>query len=469
MSWSGWFAGVVVGLALLLAVVGAQPFAGGWNDGSRLAAVESLLERGTLVIDDSIFCRPGSSAARGHSPYPPSQPALVANGTQDKLFIAGHFHSDKPPVISCVMAGLYGAGRGLGLPRPSQRPDVFCRVLTWLTSCLAFAVSLACLHRLGRLVGLTGWAHSVWLGSFALSTFALAYTRHVNNHILQLAVASGWCLLAALEARDGGRGANWPRLVGLGALLGLGYNLDLGSGPLFFAMGLGLVVWRTWRLVPVLVVLAAAAPWLIACHGLNVAIGGTLGPLNAVPAFFDWPGCPFGTQNMTGVWRHGPIKLVVYSLSLLVGKHGLLNHNLPLLLALPAALAVLPHRSPHRPELLAGLGWCVAAWLMYATLSNNYGGACCSVRWFVPFLAPAFYLLAVYLKQQPQRWLDLLVLGAWGAVLGPIMWMVGPWTLRMVPLVWPLAGGAVVSWAALAWWRRRNERLAVPAPARRAA
>jgi hypothetical protein len=470
MSSSRLFAFAVVALALVLAVTGAQPFAGGWNDGSRLAAVESLVERGTLAIDDSLFCQPAEAVARGHSPYPLSQPALIDRGTQDKLFIDGHFHSDKPPVISCVMAGLYGSGRWLGLPGPSERPDVFCLVLTWLTSCLAFAVSLVCLDRLGRLVGLEGWTHAVWLVSFALSTFALAYTRHVNNHILQLGVVSAWCLLAAMEARDRATGrTRWLRLVGLGMLLGLSYNLDLGSGPLFFVAGVALVAWRTRRVVPVLILLIAASPWLIACHGLNLAIGGVLGPLNAVPAYLDWPGSPFGTQNMTGVWRHGPFKLIVYSLSLLAGKHGLLIHNLPLLLALPAAVAVLPRSSSHRPELIAGLGWCVAAWLLYATMSNNYGGACCSVRWFVPFLAPCFYLLAVYLKQQPQRWLDLLGLGAWGAVLGMIMWTVGPWTLRMVPLVWPVSGAAVVSWGTLAWYRHRQKPVAAPMQARQAA
>jgi hypothetical protein len=470
MALSRLFTVLVVAVALLLGFGGARPFAGGWNDGSRLAAVESLVERGTLAIDDSIFCRPAASIARGYPPYPESQPALVAHGTQDKLFIAGHFHSDKPPVISCVMAAIYGVGQWLGLPAPSQRPDVFCRMLTWVTSCLAFAVSLACLHGLGRLVGLDGWTHAVWLGSFALSTFALAYTRHVNNHVVQLGVVSAWCLLAALEARDAGtRWTNWLRLAGVGTLLGLGYNLDLGSGPLFLVIGLALVVWRARRVAPVLVVLAAAAPWLIACHGLNLAVGSVVGPLNAVPAYFDWPGCPFGSHNMTGVWRHGPVKLTVYALSLLVGKHGLLNHNLPLLLALPAAFTVLPRRSPHRPELLAGLLWCLATWLLYAALSNNSGGACCSVRWFVPFLAPAFHLLAVYLKQHPGRRVDLAVLGAWGAVLGAIMWSGGPWTLRMVPLVWPLAGAAVVSWLALAWWRRRGTPVVVSTPARRAA
>ena len=45
-------------LAFFIAAISAKPYAGSWNDGSRLAVVESLLDRGTLAIDDSIFCKP---------------------------------------------------------------------------------------------------------------------------------------------------------------------------------------------------------------------------------------------------------------------------------------------------------------------------------------------------------------------------------------------------------------------------
>jgi hypothetical protein len=442
---------LIITVALIVAVIGARPYAGSWNDGSRLAAVESLLERGTLAIDDSVFVRP-RAVDRRHPPYPADVPGLFDKGTQDKLFIDGHFHSDKPPVVSGVLAAHYAPGYWLGvLPSPAERPDLFAWILTLLTAVPAFAVALFCMHRLGRLVGLDGWTHTVWVGAFALSTFALAYTRHVNSHILQLGVAAAWCLLAVGLARDEAEGRRrWGLLVAMGLLLGFGYNLDLGSGPLFFAFAVVLVLVRTRRILPTLIVVLAASPWLVACHGLNLAIGGVVGPLNAVPAYFDWPDCPFGTKNMTGLLRHPPLKLVVYALALLFGKHGLCVHNLPLLLCLPAALAVLPRRSPYRLELLAALGWCGAAWLMYAMLSNNYGGACCSVRWFVPFLAPGFFLLAVYLKQQPRRLRDLTVLAGWGAVLGLVMWLGGPWTLRMVPGLWPIAACASVTWL-LVW------------------
>ena len=82
-----------------------------------------------------------------------------------------------------------------------------------------------------------------------------------------------------------------------------------------------------------------------------------------------------------------------------------------------------PHRldARDRPGARAGVSpvaWCGGTWLLYAALSNNYSGPCCSIRWFVPFLAPAYYVLALLLKRFPEyRW-DFYVLSGWGAVLG---------------------------------------------------
>ena len=53
---------VVIVAAAAVALVSARPYAGGWNDGSRLAMVESVIDRHTLAIDDSIFVATAESA-----------------------------------------------------------------------------------------------------------------------------------------------------------------------------------------------------------------------------------------------------------------------------------------------------------------------------------------------------------------------------------------------------------------------
>ncbi len=454
-------------IALAAAAVGARPYAGSWNDGSRLAAVESLLDRGTLAIDDSIFCRPPRHLIdSGLAPYPAGRTDLLTFGTLDKLFIHGHYHSDKPAVVSILMAALYQPLMGVGLPSPAERPDIFCWMMTVLTSGLGYAVAVGCLWALGTRLGLTpGW-RLAWTASFALSTFALAYTRHVNSHIMMLGVVSAMCLLLvrlAGEARDGRAAPGL--LAGLGTLAGLGFNLDFGSGPLLLAITFVLVAWRFRRLVPVLVFTIAALPWVAAAIGLNYAIGGGWKPINMYPEYFIYPGSPFTQQNLTGFFRHSPLDQFLYAAAMLIGKHGYWNHNLAILLGAAAGWRVLRVRFHGRAELVGLLAWCTSAWLLFAVLSNNMGGACCSVRWFVPFLAPAYWLLAILIRDRAEFRADFLALSAWGSVLGAIMWWVGPWTQRMVPMMWPVVGCALMTWGAIAHTRRRRALAEAQQPA----
>jgi len=160
---AGWVLGAC---ALVFAAAGAKPFASSWNDGSRLASVESLVERGTFCIDDSVFHPP--ERARGALPYEPSNPALHT-GTLDKLLIDGRWYSDKPPLVSLPLAAAYRALMACGAPSPSERPDVFAWVITVLLSGLGYAVAVGCMWTLGGRVGLSPRWRVAWLGAFALA------------------------------------------------------------------------------------------------------------------------------------------------------------------------------------------------------------------------------------------------------------------------------------------------------------
>src|SRR5262249_37771150 len=75
----------------------------------------------------------------------------------------------------------------------------------------------------------------------------------------------------------------------------------------------------------------------------------------------------------------------------------------------------------------------------------------CSIRWFVPFLAPVYYVLAVYLREQPRMVGVFLLLSGWGLVMAGLMWWQGPWMKHMVPYYWPLQAAALVS--VIGYWR----------------
>jgi hypothetical protein len=442
--------------ALVLAALSARPYAGGWNDGSRLATVECLVDYHTLSIDRSIFVNvPPSSES---PPYNPEQANLLSGGTGDKLFIDGHFYSDKSPVPAVLTAGIYQVFKWTTGLCARDDPARFCYSLTLMTSGPAFVVAILCLSRVGSLLDLAFSLRLALLASLGLSTVALTYAEHVNNHVLLLGVLSALLMgILVLRSRIATEQPFTWVLIGVGSLAGLAYSIDLGAGPVLFILSLGLVAYRCRSLGAVGLFLAAAFPWIILHHVLNYAVGGTFKPANAVPEYFLWPGCSFTPQNMTGSWNHPSFgHFVVYAIALLYGKRGFLAHNLTLLLVLPALAYLLRRRRSDLPEILFAAACCGGVWLAYAMTSNNYSGQCCSIRWFVPLLAPGYFVLALFLRDYPGWRASHLILGSWGALLGILMWLKGPWIEHMVPFLWPIQAGALLSLAGYRYWRRQE-------------
>ena len=163
-------------------------YAVGWNDGSRLATVESLVDHGTLAIDCSVFVHPGAGAGGGGAPF---GPGLLPAGTADKVFVNGRFYSDKAPVPAVAMSALYwGLQRGTGLVA-RERVSRFAYLMTVTTSGASYVAAAAGMFLLAlRILGSARAAFVVAL-SFAFATIAPVYSRAVNIHIVLLALATG--------------------------------------------------------------------------------------------------------------------------------------------------------------------------------------------------------------------------------------------------------------------------------------
>jgi hypothetical protein len=361
------------------------------------------------------------------------------------------------------MAGVYQALQWSTGIKARERPAAFCYWMTVCSSGLAFVLAVWCVYQLAKSLRLSPLLTLALTGSFAFCTVALTYSRHVNNHILLLGIAAA--LMRELARLAQGR-PTLPLPVGglfwLGTLVGLGYTTDLGAGPVLLLCVASLVGYRCPRPSALAIFGAGALPWLLLHHGVNYALGGTLKPANAVAEYFDWPGCSFNAQNMTGGWNHPDLgHFLLYAAGLLVGKRGFFGHNLSLFLAVPALVLLLRRRSDERPELLFVASWCGGTWLIYALTSNNSSGACCSIRWFVPLLAPGYYVLVLFLRRYPDYQWSFWILSGWGAMLGSIMWTEGPWMKHMVPFFWPIQGAALLTLAGYACrhWRQAEHSL----------
>jgi hypothetical protein len=431
---------VLAGLAFALAAAGARSLPGGFNDGSRLATAESLIDRGTLAVDDSVFVRPPPDfAVRFPPPDDPHLPYNLTIGTLDKVRVGGRFYSDKPMVPAVLVAAAYRLLMPLGLPRPGDRPDVFGRVATVLTCGVGYAAAVGFMWVLGRRAGLPpGW-RLAWLGGFALATVLPAYTRNVNAGVPLTAAAAAVAVCLVRSPR--------PAPVGAGTAAGFAYAVDPVTGGLLVVAAAGAVAARTRRAVPAVVLLLAALPWAVAHHALNYAAGGVWVPLGLVPEFLAWPGSPFDRSTMTGVFRHTPAGFAGYLWDLLLGGNGFLVTNLPLLLAVGFGWRVLGR--PWRAETAALVGWAAGVVLVYAALSDNAGGGCLSVRWFVPLVVAGFWVLARLLAEYPTYRADFAVLAGGGLVVAVWVWPCGPWVSAPVPPLDAVAWPAVGLWAAV--------------------
>jgi hypothetical protein len=240
------------------------------------------------------------------------------------------------------------------------------------------------------------------------------------------------------------------RLLVIGSLIGVGYTIDVGIGPVLVICTTAFVAWKERNFLAPFLVLTAAFPWFALHHALNYVIGGSFFPANGNPAHFQWPGSPFDASNMTGGWAHPNIgKFVVYALDLLFGKRGFLGHDPALFLALAGAVVLLRARSLGKARVWFALAFMAGSWLVYAAGSNNYSGQCASIRWFVPLLAPGYYLLVLLLRADARYARDLAVLAVGGIVMGALMFWKGPWMPHMVPGYWFILVPALIAWAAV--------------------
>ncbi len=484
-------------VASLLALLTARPYAGGWNDSSRLATVESLVDRGTFQIDESIYVDT-SRAAR--PPFDEVAESYARYGTKDKMLIDRHFYSDKSPVPAVLMAGVYQVLKWCGL-NASERPDWFARLMTWLFAGAPYVFAVWCVARTARHLGVPPPWKLLLTASFAFGSLATCYVQHVNAHILLLGVAAGLCEALTRPPMVGSaKPSPTLRMIWIGTLAGFAYTVDLGAGPLLTASVGCYLLWRRRIQEPdaqakedygevlksevkcnqipslalqapahcmsILIFVLSALPWIVAHHALNYAIAGTIGPGNARPEYFAWPGSGFDSSNMTGSWNHAsPERAALYALELLGGKKGFLLFTLPLVQAIFGAYWLLKSPPPRsgegraRPSLIALTAWAIGTWLIYAATSRNYSGMCQSVRWFVPLLAPGFVALMILTRDYPRSRQPLAVLIAGGCLLNFELVARGPWNGRVPWLLWPVVGLTLTVWVSL-WvlefrsWRR---------------
>ena len=357
-----------------------------WQEESRMATVQALVEQGTFIIDHTEF-----------------------NRTGDKVFIHDHFYSDKTPLLSVGAAGVYWVLHNvfdLTLDPTICVPDedaAACRVLSptgarftafyWLTlifiggsSALLVVVFWRAMLDAGAGGALaTGLAIALGIAS-PIAPYSIVFAGHVPA---ALALFAGFWLLVRHASRD--ILPNRRRLFWSGLLISLSANIDLTLALFVVTLGLWVLIAHRWQVIVFAV--GASVPFALSA-AINYWAAGTIVPLYFDPKAYDF----FGTVlNPTVGGTNGFYSLefgVNYAYNLLIGERGFFAFTPVLIFGLIGALVALRDKSSS----LRGLTWAVligcglfAAYLIART--DNYGGEAWGARWFVPLVPLVWWYL----------------------------------------------------------------------------
>ncbi len=403
-------AGAALALVFLVAIAAlTKTKPESWNDRSRIAAIESLVERGTWVIDDSPW----------------------VDRTEDKVFLNGRFYSDKMPLFSLMGAGVYAIlhdGLGASLSPDCATAGRFCGYSTLTLLLVGVPVTLML-----WLFFLYAREH-VPLGHALLGTAALGlgtmlfpYALVFNHHAP--AAASLFAAFFLLVRSAGSRVA----LIGAGFLSALAISFDVLAGvtaasvlAIALVRSRGQIVWFA---------LGGAVP-LVLTALLDYQIAQTIIPPYMITSGYVYPGSGWpATFGGNGT----PDDYAAYAFRMFLGGQGLFAYNPLLLFALAGAIGVaLTRGHALRVEgAWVALGF-VALSIYLAVGTGNYGGTAYGERWFVPAIPILFSFILFVPPLSRPSWRS----AAWGlflpllglSVLSSLQGAQGPWLYSPPPL-----------------------------------
>jgi len=354
-------------LLVLVAVGATHRASGSWNDDSRMATIQSLVEFHSLVIDHSDFV-----------------------GTGDKVFVNGHFYSEKPPMPAVIGALIYLPLHAVGIELHSGTNLAYFLITLftiggcWIAGTLAFFGSL-------RFTGLDPERRLLATLALAFGSLYLTWATTFNNHEMAagcLAVGF-YCLLRGRYAEG-----SIPRnLAAAGLFLSLAGTADMPTAifyPIFFLYVLRDPALRKYSLYYLLPIAVTVVPAL----ALNFSIHHSIVPVQIVRAYFEYPDSPWqGSPSLSGMTANSWSSVGSYALRTLVSEKGFLVYNPFLVIAVWGLGREIFRNNPFRYEAIA-IGTGTACLLgYYWVMTDNFAGWSYSIRWFVPLLPLLLFFL----------------------------------------------------------------------------
>lgn len=408
----GWLLIFIMAIFLCFAIYPAAQLD---NDMSRLAAVESLVERGTWIIDESPFLM---KPPRGKRPATP----IV-----DRVVMEGHSYSTKPPVMTFLMAAEYWLlkhGFGLDFADENERPYLVW-LLTFSFVALPFLGISVVFCKLGRHFIENPFLLIPGLIVLLFGNQLWGFSRTLNNHIPS-AFFLFYSLLQAVALVHGKTQPRVMHFILMGLCAGLLPTFDLPG--MFFCVPLFLYLLYFFPKQTLSWFLTGAIPPLILHFALTWSVTGDFIPIYMKKELYHYKGSYW--DKMGGFDALNEPKWL-YFFHLSIGRKGLFS-LFPILI-LPLVEFVRSFVKKEDCALTKEMRTLVALtgfWMLFYTLqTNNYGGMCYGFRWFM-FFTPAltfFAILAMKNFLTGWRWAVLCLLIAIACYSG---WQssLDPWT-----------------------------------------
>ena len=391
---------------------------------SRLATVQSIVERHTLSIDRGLF-----------------------RDTADRIVVSDHYYSDQPPMMAALLSPAYWTMRHFGWTFESN-PVLVAYLLTLLGVTLPAALATGLIYRMGRLFELprkwrTGLAMIVAFGS-GLISYAVVLNPHVPAAALVLASAA--CLIHVSASKNLLRSLPFTALAGLCATTAAA--IDLPAAAFLFLLPFVILSMRI-RLdmrVAGLALYALGALPALALHGALVRpLTGDLLPPTLHPELVEVPRAPLANvaaapapanslldkylneEDWTDPepsWLALSARNAVRILAALFGSHGLLSHFPIVILGLFGIGKVMHRHWPTSTKALAvaTISAAGAILVICALWKADWARAMFAARWFIVFLPLLLFWSGAWMRKHhhPAKWALVSILLAFSILVSLI-------------------------------------------------
>lgn len=337
------------------------------NEISRLAAIESLVERQTFVIDDSRF-----------------------KHTVDKVYLNGHFYSDKPPVLSVWLASYYFLlNKVFGLSFEKNTP--LCYYLMTLFSVgVSYAALMVIFFNALRFAELSKKLSIYLTLLLGFGSLIFCYSRVLNNQLIAaFLLFSAYYLILKCGKRES---PSKIRVFWVGLLTGFAFCVDIPTGGVFL-VSYGVYLCFTQYRRSIWAYLLGVVPMISLFAILNTRITGSLLPPYFHKEGYDYAGSifPAAVGGTVGVSKN----LLQYAFHLLFGFHGLFLFTPVLFFSIWIMFRIAKDfRHPFFKDSLMILVNLISLLTFFCLFTSNYGGQSFGFRWMLPLIPFMFYFLA---------------------------------------------------------------------------